>query len=87
MAPDESESAPRLPPRWFVRGAWVIHRSIDGFTRGRLGLWRQRPRRWGTFRLTTVGRRTGRTRQAILGYIEDGPNLVTVAMNVTDRSE
>jgi deazaflavin-dependent oxidoreductase (nitroreductase family) len=32
-------------------------------------------------RLTTVGRRSGRTRVAILGYLEDGPNLVTPAMN------
>ena len=32
-------------------------------------------------RLTTVGRRSGRTRAAILGYIEDGPNIVVPAMN------
>jgi deazaflavin-dependent oxidoreductase (nitroreductase family) len=32
-------------------------------------------------RLRTVGRRTGKERIAILGYIEDGPNLVTKAMN------
>jgi len=32
-------------------------------------------------RLRTVGRRTGDERIAILGYIEDGPNLVTKAMN------
>jgi deazaflavin-dependent oxidoreductase (nitroreductase family) len=32
-------------------------------------------------RLHTVGRRTGRERMAILAYIEDGPNLVTMAMN------
>jgi deazaflavin-dependent oxidoreductase (nitroreductase family) len=32
-------------------------------------------------RLRTVGRRTGRERVAILGYLEDGPNLVTAAMN------
>ncbi len=32
-------------------------------------------------RLRTVGRHTGRERIAILGYIEDGPNLVTKAMN------
>jgi deazaflavin-dependent oxidoreductase (nitroreductase family) len=31
--------------------------------------------------LTTVGRRSGKAREAILGYIEDGPNLVTLAMN------
>ena len=32
-------------------------------------------------RLTTVGRRTGEERVAIVGYIEDGPNLVIPAMN------
>ncbi len=32
-------------------------------------------------RLHTVGRRTGRERIAILGYLEDGSNLVTTAMN------
>ena len=32
-------------------------------------------------RLTTVGRRSGQKRKAILGYFEDGPNLVTMAMN------
>jgi deazaflavin-dependent oxidoreductase (nitroreductase family) len=32
-------------------------------------------------RLTAVGRRTGRPRSVILGYVEDGPNLVTLAMN------
>jgi deazaflavin-dependent oxidoreductase (nitroreductase family) len=32
-------------------------------------------------RLTTIGRRTARERSAILGYYEDGSNLVTMAMN------
>jgi deazaflavin-dependent oxidoreductase (nitroreductase family) len=32
-------------------------------------------------RLTTVGRRSGQSRVAIVGYYEDGPNLVTLAMN------
>ena len=32
-------------------------------------------------RLTTVGRRSGQPRVAIVGYYEDGPNLVTLAMN------
>jgi len=31
--------------------------------------------------LTTTGRRTGQERSVILGYFEDGPNLVTMAMN------
>jgi deazaflavin-dependent oxidoreductase (nitroreductase family) len=32
-------------------------------------------------RLHTVGRRSGQERVAIVGFIEDGPNLVTPAMN------
>lgn len=74
-------AAPRLPPRWFVRLAWVVHRVIYRLTGGRRGLWRPKPNRWGTMRLTTMGRRSGKVRSAILGYYEDGPNLVTMAMN------
>jgi deazaflavin-dependent oxidoreductase (nitroreductase family) len=50
-------------------------------TGGRLGLWRPKPKKWGAMRLTTIGRRTGQRRVAIVGYYEDGPNLVTMAMN------
>jgi deazaflavin-dependent oxidoreductase (nitroreductase family) len=32
-------------------------------------------------RLMTLGRRSGQPRVAIIGYYEDGPNLVTLAMN------
>jgi hypothetical protein len=32
-------------------------------------------------RLTTIGRRTGRAGAVIVGYFEDGPNLVAMAMN------
>ena len=71
----------RLPPRWFIRVAWAIHRAIHRLTGGRRGLWLVRPGRWGTMRITTVGRRSGKKRSAILGYYEDGPNLVTMAMN------
>jgi deazaflavin-dependent oxidoreductase (nitroreductase family) len=31
--------------------------------------------------LTTIGRRSGQERSVILGYFDDGPNLVTMAMN------
>ena len=71
----------RVPPRWFVVAAWHVHRGIYRLTRGRLGLWRPKPNRWGTLRLTTTGRRSGQPRSVILGYVEDGPNLVTLAMN------
>ena len=76
-----STARPRLPPRWFVRTAWAIHRAMYRLTGGRRGLWRPRVGRWGALRLTTVGRRTGKERSAILGYYEDGQNLVTLAMN------
>jgi deazaflavin-dependent oxidoreductase (nitroreductase family) len=78
---NERKSAPRLPPRWFIRLAWSVHRGLYRVTAGRVGLWRPKANRWGTLRLTTIGRRTGRERSVILGYVEDGPNLVTMAMN------
>jgi F420H(2)-dependent quinone reductase len=77
----EPEQVPRVPPRWFVRLAWYAHRALYRVTGGRVGLWRARPNRWGTLRLTTTGRRTHQERSVILGYLEDGPNLVTMAMN------
>ena len=77
----ERKSGPRLPPRWFIRVAWAVHRGLYRVTAGRVGLWRPKANRWGTLRLTTTGRRTGRERGVILGYVEDGPNFVTMAMN------
>ncbi len=71
----------RLPPRWFIRLAWSVHRGLYRVFGGRVGLWRPRTDGWGTLRLTTTGRRTGRQRSVILGYVTDGPDLVTLAMN------
>jgi F420H(2)-dependent quinone reductase len=71
-----------LPPRWFIRTAWVVHRAIHRFTGGQRGLATPVPSgRFGYLRLTTLGRRSARERAAILGYVEDGDNLVTLAMN------
>lgn len=78
---DKGTQAVRLPPRWFVRTAWVVHRGLYRVTGGRIGLWQPKPDKWGTMRLTTTGRRTGQERSVILGYYEDGPNVVTMAMN------
>jgi deazaflavin-dependent oxidoreductase (nitroreductase family) len=50
-------------------------------TGGRFGLRRAKADRYGMMRLTTTGRRSGQERTVILGYIEEGPNLVTMAMN------
>jgi deazaflavin-dependent oxidoreductase (nitroreductase family) len=71
----------KLPPRGVIRTFWVFHRALHRLTGGRFGLRRSTPTQWGMLRLTTVGRRSGKERQAILGYFEDGPNLVTMAMN------
>ena len=68
-------------PRWLVRTIWVVHRAAYALTRGRFGLRSPTTSRWGMLRLRTVGRKTGKQRVAILGYIEDGRNLVTPAMN------
>jgi F420H(2)-dependent quinone reductase len=73
--------AVRPPPRWFVRTAWVVHRALYRITGGRSGLRRPTSDEWGMLRLRTVGRRTGAERFAILGYFEEGPDLVTMAMN------
>ena len=37
--------------------------------------------------LTSIGRRTGREHRVILGYLDDGPNLVTMAMNGWGEAE
>lgn len=79
--------APRLPPRFVVVSAWVIHRAIHRLSGGRKGLWPPKPNKWGTMRLTTVGRKSGKERNAILGYFEDGPNVVTLAMNGWEKAE
>ncbi len=76
-----SERTPRLPPRWFVLAAWRVHRALFRTTGGRRGLWPAREGKWGAMRLTATGRRSGQERSVILGYFEDGSNLVTLAMN------
>lgn len=74
-------SKPRLPPRWFIRFFWLAHRRVYRLTGGRVGLWRPKRKGWGALWLSTVGRRSGQPREVVLGYFEDGPNLVTLAMN------
>ncbi len=78
---DSERRSPFLPPRWFIRTAWLVHRAYLRVTGGRRGLWLPKPGGWGTLLLVSTGRRSGKPREAILGYIEDGPNLVTLAMN------
>ena len=61
--------------------AWRTHRARLRATGGRRGLWAARAERWGAMRLTTIGRHSGEVRSVILGYLDDGPDLVTLAMN------
>jgi deazaflavin-dependent oxidoreductase (nitroreductase family) len=68
----------RLPSRWFVVTFWRLFVRATG---GRKGLSPPRPFKWGALRLTTRGRRSGEARSVIVGYYEDGPNLVSMAMN------
>ena len=55
----ESSRPASLPPRWFIRLVWGLQRAADSVTRGRFGLRRPTPERWGMLRLRTAGRRTG----------------------------
>ena len=51
--------------------------ALDRWTNGRATRLFGYPFVW----LTTTGRRSGEPRSVILGYCEDGPNLVSMAMN------
>jgi F420H(2)-dependent quinone reductase len=76
--------APALPPKWFIRVAWRVHRGLYRISGGRF-LWAPSNKRgYGALRLTTTGRTSGQERSVILGYLEDGADgtvLVTLAMN------
>jgi hypothetical protein len=39
-----------LPPRWFIKTFWHVHRRIVRASGGRKGLWRPRPDKWGALR-------------------------------------
>ena len=78
----ERQRTATLPPRVVVRMAWILHRALYRFSGGRIGL---RPPEAGEqvrdAAPQDAGRRSGEPRVAIVGYLEDGPNLVTLAMN------
>jgi len=79
---EPSTKSASLPPRWFIRSFWVLQRALYSVTRGRFGLRAATAdHQVGMMRLRTVGRRSGEERKAILAYFEDGPDLVTMAMN------
>ena len=77
----QRERSGRLPPRWFIRAFWFVQRALYSVTFGRFGLRTATADHQGMLRLRTIGRRTGEERMAILGYFEDGADLVTMAMN------
>lgn len=78
---DERKKRAWLPPRWVVRGAWSTHRGLYRVSGGRVGLRPAKPDNYGMMRLTTIGRRSGEERSVILGFFDDGPDVVTMAMN------
>jgi deazaflavin-dependent oxidoreductase (nitroreductase family) len=83
--PPKPPKPPKLPPPWFIHLAWRVHRALYRLSGGRF-LWTTASKRgWGALRLTTTGRRSGKERNVIVGYIEDGPNLCTMAMNGWDE--
>ena len=76
-----TEAPPKVPPAWFERLFWRAHRLAHRVSGGRF-LWAPGTRfGWGTMRLTTIGRTSGRERTVIVGYVDDGPNPVVLAMN------
>jgi deazaflavin-dependent oxidoreductase (nitroreductase family) len=82
---DAATQPPKHPPPWFVHTAWRVHRALYRLSGGRF-LWTTSNKRgWGSLRLTTVGRKSGQERSVIIGYLEDGPNLVALAMNGWDE--
>ena len=87
MSSNQRVREPRLPPRWIIRFMWSAHRNLSRKTGGRLGLREAKGNTWGTMRLTTTGRRSGQERSVMLGYFDDGQNLVTMAMNGWGEAE
>jgi F420H(2)-dependent quinone reductase len=72
----------RPVPRPLLKTFWGIHRVLFRVSGGQIGLRApESGKTFGMMRLTTIGRRSGRTRVAMVGYYPDGQNLVTLAMN------
>jgi deazaflavin-dependent oxidoreductase (nitroreductase family) len=80
-----SNRPPKVPPPWFVHLAWRAHRALYRLSGGRF-LWKAGGKRgWGALRLTTIGRTSGAERSVIIGYLDDGPDLIALAMNGWDE--
>jgi deazaflavin-dependent oxidoreductase (nitroreductase family) len=92
-APYREESAmstavprpPKVSPPWFVHTFWRAHRALYRLSGGRF-LWTTSNKRgWGALRLTAIGRKSGQQRSVIVGYVEDGHDLVVLAVNGWDE--
>lgn len=69
------------PPRLVYRAFWTWHRALDRLTGGRVDASGPvGPSLW----LTTVGRRSGQTRENALTYLPDGEAFIIVASNIGD---
>ena len=66
----------------FLQRSGVGFGAGSGLISGGRFLWTPANERgWGALRLTTVGRTSGRPRTVLVGYLDDGPDLVALAMN------
>ena len=75
----------KLPPVWFKHLFWRGHRFLYRLVGERV-LWTPKSKRgWGAMALTTIGRKSGRQRSVIVGYIDDGTIPVVLAMNGWDE--
>lgn len=64
----------------------LAYRPILAVGSGGRFLWTPANKRgWGALRLTTTGRRSAKERSVIVGYLEDGPDFVVLAMNGWDE--
>jgi deazaflavin-dependent oxidoreductase (nitroreductase family) len=85
MSDSTTIRSPKLPPAWFKHAFWRGHRALYRLSGGRF-LWTPASKRgWGAAGLTTIGRKSGKERSVIIGYLEDGPNLIALAMNGWDE--
>lgn len=81
----ESPESLKLPPAWFKHVFWRVHRVLYRLAGGRV-LWTPAGKRgWGAMHLTTIGRKSGRARGVIVGYLEDGDTPFVMAMNGWDE--
>jgi len=83
----DTTTPPKLPPTWFKHLFWRGHRLLYRLVGGRV-LWTPASKRgWGAMHLTTTGRKSGQLRSVIIGYLEDGPTPVVLAMNGWDEGQ